>query len=176
MDNKTIFTSLDNFKLRKKPVKSYTELNEEFVDWVNENSIKLLNNRNKAELKAGEELKKMFKEVHEQVFFRIYGRCFFLDYYLPSLKLAVEVDGRYHKTRKLEDKQRDADFAGIGIKTVRISSSKVLSGKFVETFKAAITIKKKKQHKKKNKKSIELKEARRRLREHDRMKFNANWI
>ena len=53
-----IYTSLDNFKLKHTNVLSYTELNDDLEDWINENSIKLLINRNKAEMLAGEELKK----------------------------------------------------------------------------------------------------------------------
>ena len=54
-----IYTSLDNFKLKNTDVISYTELNDDLVEWINENSIKLLINRNKAEMLAGEELKNM---------------------------------------------------------------------------------------------------------------------
>lgn len=54
-----IYTSLDNFKLKHTDVISYTELNDDLVEWINENSIKLLINRNKAEMLAGEELKNM---------------------------------------------------------------------------------------------------------------------
>ena len=43
-----IYTSLDNFKLKHIDVISYTELNDDLVEWINENSIKLLINRNKA--------------------------------------------------------------------------------------------------------------------------------
>ena len=53
-----IYTSLDNFYLKHIDVISYTELNDDLVEWINENSIKLLINRNKAEMLAGEELKK----------------------------------------------------------------------------------------------------------------------
>ena len=54
-----IYTSIDNFKLKHTDVISYTELNDDLVEWINENSIKLLINRNKAEMLAGEELKNM---------------------------------------------------------------------------------------------------------------------
>ena len=54
-----IYTSLDNFKLKHTDVISYNELNDDLVEWINENQIKLLINRNKAEMLAGEELKNM---------------------------------------------------------------------------------------------------------------------
>ena len=135
MSDKVVYTSLEGFKLKRWKVLSYTCLSEEYVDWVNENTIKLLTNRNEAELCAGVELKKYFLRVEEQVFFMLRGRSYFLDYYLPELKIAVEIDGKYHKSRKWEDRQRDSDFREIGIKTIRIRSTDVFKGKFLKLFK-----------------------------------------
>ena len=143
-----IYTSLDNFKLKHTHVISYTELNDDLVEWINENSIKLLINRNKAELMAGEELKKYISEVHEQVYFRISGHSYFLDYYLPKYRLAIEIDGNYHKIRRVEDKERDKMFNDIGIRTIRINSKDVLRGDFIKSLKEKLTPKK---HKKKTK-------------------------
>ena len=177
-----IYTSLDNFKLKHTNVLSYTELNDDLVDWINENSIKLLINRNKAEMLAGEELKKYVNEVHEQVYFRISGHSYFLDYYLPDYKIAVEIDGEYHKKRKDIDKQRDKDFLSIGIRTIRISAKDVRNGNFILSFKNAISHKTKKK-KKKTKKIVTyknesrlIKQAKKRLKEHDKMKHKAKWI
>lgn len=143
-----IYTSLDNFKLKHTDVISYTELNDDLVEWINEKSIKLLINRNKAELIAGEELKKYISEVHEQVYFRISGHSYFLDYYLPKYRLAIEIDGNYHKIRRVEDKERDKMFNDIRIRTIRISSKDVLRGNFIKSLKEKLTPKK---HKKKTK-------------------------
>lgn len=143
-----IYTSLDNFKLKRTDVISYTELNDDLVEWINENSIKLLINRNKAEMLAGEELKKYVNEVHEQVYFRINGHSYFLDYYLPKYRLAIEIDGNYHKIRRVEDKERDKMFNDIGIRTIRINSKDVLRGDFIKSLKEKLTHKK---HKKKTK-------------------------
>ena len=68
---KVVYTSLDNFKLKHQEVKSYLELDDSMVEWIEENSIHLLISRNKAELKAGEELKKYISDVQEQVYFKI---------------------------------------------------------------------------------------------------------
>ena len=137
-----IYTSLDNFKLKHTDVISYTELNDDLVEWINENSIKLLINRNKAEMLAGEELKKYVKDVHEQVFFKIGQHTYFLDYYLPKYRIAIEIDGGYHKAMRLEDKERDMLFNNIGIRTIRISSKDVLSGNFISKLKYKLTPKK----------------------------------
>lgn len=172
-----VYTSLEGFKLKKRPVKSYCELNEEFVEWITEKTAQLLTNKNTAEILAGEELKKLHKEVHQQVYFMIYGRSYFLDYYLPKEKIAVEIDGGYHKDRKREDKLRDSDFSSIGIRTIRIKASDVLSGKFVKCFMSLLRSTKKKVSKNhRNNKTSELNEAKRRLREHDKMKHCASWI
>jgi very-short-patch-repair endonuclease len=182
MKENIVYTSLDNFKLKNWIVESYTVLNEDFVEWVNENSIKLLINRNKAEMLAGEELKKHFNEVHEQVFFRLRGRSYFLDYYLPDYKIAVEIDGEYHKKRKDVDKQRDKDFLSIGIRTIRISAKDVRNGNFILSFKNAISHKTKTKTKKTKKivtyknESRLIKQAKKRLKEHDKMKHKAKWI
>lgn len=96
---------------------------------------------------AGEELKKYVNEVHEQVYFRISGHSYFLDYYLPKYKLAIEIDGNYHKIRRVEDKERYKMFNNIGIRTIRISSKDVLSGNFISKLKYKLTPKKQRKKK-----------------------------
>ena len=140
---KVVYTSLEDFIPKSGTAKSFFELGEEFSDWVVENSIKLLSKRNKAELMAGEELKKYISVVHEQVFFRISGCCYFLDYYIPKYRLAIEIDGSYHKTRRIEDKQRDNHFKHIGIKTIRIKAKDVLKGNFIIKLREKLTTNKK---------------------------------
>ena len=141
---KEVYTTLDNFKLKRQEVRSYTELNDDMVEWIEENSIHLLISRNKAELQAGEELKKYVQDVQEQVFFMISGNSYFLDYYLPKYKIAIEIDGKYHKIRKIEDKERDMHFSDVGIRTIRISSKDVLKGNFINVLKDRLRPKKKK--------------------------------
>ena len=129
---KKVYTSLDNFKLKHQEVKSYTELDDDMVEWIDENSIHLLVSRNKAELLAGDELKKYVNDVQEQVYFRIEGHSYFLDYYLPKYKIAIEIDGNIHKIRKEEDKERDKLFSSIGIRTIRIPAKEVMKGDFIK--------------------------------------------
>lgn len=139
----TIYTSLDGFKSKRNKVKNYTDLGEGFVEWINKNTEKLLNNRNEAELIAEEELKKYTKDVEKQVFFKIRECSYFLDYYIPSHRLAIEIDGGYHKLRKTDDKLRDSLFREIGIRTIRIKSKDVLKGNFIKMLKYYLTPKKK---------------------------------
>lgn len=147
---KKIYTSLEDFKSKHNKVISYNELDENLIEWINENAIKLLVSRNKAELMAGEELKKYVSEVHEQVYFRISGHSYFLDYYLPKYRLAIEIDGSYHKIRRIEDKERDKMFNEIGIRTIRINSKDVLRGDFIKSLKEKLTPKSIKRKQKKN--------------------------
>jgi len=56
-------------------------------------------------------------------------RLFILDFYIPSLKLAIELDGRSHYTKHgaSKDKKRTDMLKKEGIKVVRISNSLVKS-------------------------------------------------
>lgn len=149
-----VYTSLDTFKLKHQQVRPYTELGEYFVEWVSETAIKLLTKRNEAELMAGTILRQYINEVHEQVFFRIDKHPYFLDYYLPKYKIAIEIDGGYHRARMIEDKERDRDFAKIGIRTIRIDAKDVLKGNFINTLRKKLQTKKKKRKKKNIKKNF----------------------
>lgn len=176
-----VYTSLIGFKYGKKKAKSYKDLNDVFVEWVKTTTEKLIEKRNKAELDAGRELKRVLPSIEKQVFFRIHGRCYFLDYYYPSKRIAIEIDGGYHKGRKEIDKQRDKDFAEIGIATIRISDKDVLNGKLLEkiengTTKIKLSKSKKKKAKKEQKRDRMIDAAIKRVKEHEKMKHNANWI
>src|SRR4051794_23309881 len=45
-----------------------------------------------------------------------------LDFFVHEAMLCVEVDGEFHRLRAVEDAQRDADLAAMGIETLRIPS------------------------------------------------------
>ena len=69
-----------------------------------------------------------------QAYFRIRGRSYFLDFFFPLRMIAVEIDGSSHYGRKEYDRQRDADFRSIGIRTIRIKNKDVMNGKLFEKF------------------------------------------
>ena len=176
-----VYTSLIGFKYGKKKAKSYKDLNDVFVEWVKTTTEKLIESRNKGELDAGGERKRVFPSIEKQVFFRIHGRCYFLDYYYPNKRIAIEIDGGYHKGRKEIDKQRDKDFAEIGTATSRISDKDVLNCKLLEKIengatKIKLSKSKKKKAKKEQKRNSMIEAAMKRVKEHERMKHNANWI
>lgn len=138
MKKPPIYTSLDNFRLKRREVLPYTDLGENFAEWIEETAMNLLCKRNDAELTAGAELKKR-TDTQEQVFFRINGRSYFLDFYLPKYRMAIEIDGGYHKMQRERDRERDRDFNEIGVRTIRINSKAVLEGKFMATLKNKIS-------------------------------------
>lgn len=178
---KIVYTSLEGFKANGWTVKSYTSLNPRTVDWINETTIKLLKNRSESESMAGELISKRIPTIEKQVFFRIHRRFYFLDYYWPEGRIAIEIDGTYHKDRLEKDIQRDKDFLEIGVKTIRIKGEDVRNGEtislLIEGLKKPIaSIKPKHKKKKKQNKPKKFESAYRRLREHDRMKHKASWI
>lgn len=134
-----VYTSVEGIELgRKIVVKSYRELSESFVEWITVNTEKLLTTRMPSELEAAKELRTLTSDFLEQPFFMIDGRSYFLDFYIPRYKLAIEIDGRSHRGRRKIDRRRDLDFANIGIRTVRISVSDVVCGKFLESLRSKV--------------------------------------
>ena len=49
----------------------------------------------------------------------VYG--YILDFWMPSSKLCIEIDGSVHDRRKVYDKRRDGHLREMGIKTIRFS-------------------------------------------------------
>ena len=50
---------------------------------------------------------------------------YILDFYCPACKLAIEIDGDIHKTRKDYDEYRDKYLASIDITTLRFSNDEI---------------------------------------------------
>lgn len=72
-------------------------------------------------------LKQFGKRVKKQFEIIINGHIYFLDFYIKSLRVAIEVDGGYHSTieQSAKDRERDANLASAGIKTIRIKNEQV---------------------------------------------------
>lgn len=51
---------------------------------------------------------------------------YILDFYLPTVGLAIEVDGPIHENQKAADKKRDANLRQRGITTMRVKSHEVI--------------------------------------------------
>lgn len=52
-------------------------------------------------------------------------RGWIVDFWCPSRRLVVEVDGPYHQWRATEDDRRDAVLTSIGIRTLRVLNREV---------------------------------------------------
>lgn len=120
----------------------YESLPDDYKEWVVENSIRMIENPTSAELLFEDYLTSKGVVFEKQVFFRINGRTYFLDFYVPSKSLAIEIDGSIHKKQKQYDRERDNDFRMIGISTMRLPN-KVVFAKDIDT-----ALKRRKRHKK----------------------------
>ena len=105
---------------------SYESLNDTYKEWILENYIRMIENPTQFEQMFEQYLKKWNVIYEKQVFFRINGSAYFLDFYIPSKNIAIEIDGKYHDTQKLYDAKRNKDFRAIGIGTIRIKNKDVV--------------------------------------------------
>ena len=121
-----VYTSIDGLKLNNNVcVFSYTQLNDKVVDWVNCTVLNNTKNSTFAERKFASILREQPHVFFEQAYFMINGKSYFLDFFIPDLNLAFEINGSVHKRKKDYDLQRDMDFDSIGIKTIRLTNREV---------------------------------------------------
>ena len=108
------------------------KLSEQTRLWVISNRRRLLRNVTLPERVTAQMLARFDDRPVRQAFFMIRKRCYFLDFFFPERMVAVEIDGSVHKLKKAHDRQRDADFRSIGIRTIRISNKDVMDGKLYD--------------------------------------------
>lgn len=130
-----VYTTIKDLYLGENvEVIDYKNLNDSFVSWIDKTMNDNLNKVTPAERHFAEIAKYQEKEFIQQPFFSIGGRHYFLDFYLPDIKVAVEINGSVHKKQMDYDFNRDKDFESIGIKTIRIVNREVFSEDFQKTF------------------------------------------
>lgn len=98
-------------------------------EWIQDTREDLKSKANKYEILLGEYLiEHKVKFIHQAPFI-IDGKMYFLDFYVPNKRIAIEVDGQYHQsiTQESYDAVRDESFQSIGIKTIRISNNETMS-------------------------------------------------
>lgn len=127
-----VYTSLEGLYLEKANVVSMKRLGDFSVEWITETAIRRIEESSPSKTRAKEEMERMFSEVEEQVYFKIYGRSYFVDFFIPEYNIAVMIDEGSSCRRK--GNRRDEAFGEIGIKTVRISEERVLGGFLKEDF------------------------------------------
>lgn len=128
---RTIFTT-ENVHVEGVEVLGVEKLSASMRQWVAANRRRLLQTVTLPEKITAQMLARFDDRPVRQAFFMIRKRCYFLDFFFPERMVAVEIDGSVHRLKKAHDRQRDADFRSIGIKTIRISNKDVMSGKLYE--------------------------------------------
>ena len=71
--------------------------------------------------------------IHQAPFVFRPRTIYFCDFYIPSLRIAVEVDGNYHDGPEMRarDAERDANFRSVGIRVVRVANAETLDTKML---------------------------------------------
>ena len=128
---RTIYTT-EKIRIDGIEVLGIERLSDSMRRWVLQNRKSLLKTVTIPEKVTATMLAKFDDRPVRQAFFMIRKRCYFLDFFFPERMVAVEIDGSVHKLKKAHDRQRDADFRSIGIRTIRISNKDVMRGKLYE--------------------------------------------
>lgn len=102
-------------------------------EWIETRRYELQFNANKYEHIVGSYLVSHNVSFIHQAPFIINRKIYFLDFFIPSLRTAIEVDGISHESSisHEKDKDRDLNFKSIGIKTIRISNSECNDPKYL---------------------------------------------
>lgn len=110
-------------------------ISESTRSWIECRMYELRAAANVYEHKFAEYLIKKHVLFIYQAPFVFYGKkIYFADFYLPDHHLVVEIDGDYHNgpTQYSYDKEREANFASVKIRTERIANGTVLEEKSLD--------------------------------------------
>lgn len=122
----TVYTNSKGFKSEKDvDVRHYSELKDSFVEWIDKTSKSNEDKSTEPEREFKRILESQGKVFEYQPFFRINDKNYFLDFFLPEVNVAVEINGTSHVKNMDYDFGRDKDFNSIGIKTIRLSNRDV---------------------------------------------------
>lgn len=98
-------------------------------DWIEITMYDLRSSANIYEVNVADFLSNLqIKFIHQAPF--VFGtKIYFADFYLPDYKLTIEVDGSYHdgRVQSMYDKERDEQFLGIKIRTMRIKNRETIN-------------------------------------------------
>lgn len=103
-------------------------------DWIETKRYEHQFSANKYEKLMGEYMvNNSIKFIHQAPFI-LDGKIYFADFFIPSTRTIVEIDGIYHDsmTQSASDKQRDNAFKSIGIKTIRLNNNETLDKRQIE--------------------------------------------
>lgn len=130
-------TSIDDFKLQPKSgciLMKYDTLSKNHREWIDYTFAKLLEKAPSSESVVDKILEESNVVFYRQAYFRIDGNDYFLDFYIPGIRCAVEIDGKSHFDKKDEDRERDKNFSKIGIATLRVKDNYVSMENFKTAF------------------------------------------
>lgn len=103
-------------------------------DWIETKRYEHQFSANKYEKLMGEYMvNHNIKFIHQAPFI-LDGKIYFADFFIPSIRTIVEIDGIYHDsmTQSASDKERDKAFKAIGIKTIRLNNNETLDKRQIE--------------------------------------------
>lgn len=128
------FYNASNFKEDYKIIGRFCNLSFSKKDWIETTRYKLQASANKYERLIGEYLineKIIF--VH-QAHFMFDDKIYFSDFFIPRMRLIIEVDGDYHNSisQSESDEERDYLFSSLGIKTISVNNNEALDKKQIE--------------------------------------------
>lgn len=136
MGKDTFFTKISSEEQDFEHMRPFIQHGRKLILWVVKNMRRLRRNATATELKVGKYM------YHQRIIYIsqapfVFGegeslKCYFADFYIPALRVIVEIDGGLHERPEsvLYDQERDSLFAGIGIKTIRIKTSSVKAGEY----------------------------------------------
>ena len=132
--NSLSFYNATNFKEDYKIIGRFCNLSFSKKDWIETTRYKIQSSANKYERLIGEYLiNKKIIFVH-QAPFMFDDKIYFSDFFIPRMRLIVEVDGDYHNSisQSESDEERDDLFSSLGIKTIRINNNEALDKKQID--------------------------------------------
>ena len=135
--NKKIYTSIPNYVQLKQgfSVCNYSKI--PIYRWAKKRIEEMSYQESSPAEEKFMSLCKSFQfSLFRQVFFQIDEKAYFLDFFLPTKNIAIEIDGRYHQSEEqaLYDKKRDEAFLSIGIRTIRFTTDELNDKDFYDKY------------------------------------------
>lgn len=116
-------------KLKLKPVKKprVKIKKDALIKRANQIQSKLVKDATKHEKIVAKELDKLGVEYSFQHIFIIKDKMYFSDFYIPSIKLTIEIDGfhHFHDPQKAKDNQKSKALNSQGVKTMRFKNDEI---------------------------------------------------
>lgn len=96
--------------------------------WWAKTKKRLILNQTSQEILFYQTIKSLYPKLKilPQKTLKANGKRYFLDFYIPRIKLAIEIDGDYHKKRTKEDSERDYNLlTKKSINTLRFTNTQI---------------------------------------------------